>query len=240
MTEAAQTKTLLYDATAEQRFTYEITDDDAKYEITQIYSGVPDDVLAEYDQLREVSLDSNGDKTDLLTDSTEADEFLFCTLCTDVLGFEGDKPDNWKELVEYDEKKIGISKLLGLKIVADNKEKPIKQRAWGKNTSGDSIELHSFFDGRIVTTKAIFSRKTPADVAAYAVIRNRVSLIDRGLDDQAIKIPASMKRKADLFNKIQSDGGVQIEGYIGEPPLHHKAAFITGFFESKISASEKK
>ncbi|MBS1793351.1 MAG: hypothetical protein JSS81_05825 [Acidobacteria bacterium] len=238
MTPTAETTTeqILFDADAEQRFTYEITDGEVKYEITQVYRGLPDEQLAEYDRLREVSVDTNGANTDVMTDSMSADDYLFRELCTDVLGFDGDKPDNWQDLIEYDEKKAGINKLLSIKIVSDNTEKQVQPRQWGKAIASEKVELTALFDGRIVTTKAHFGAKTPADVAAYGVIKNRVSLIERGLDESAIKIPASMKRKADLFDRINP----RVEGYRGRVPLHHKAAFVTGFFESKIASTEKK
>lgn len=237
-----QIENVLYDADAPQKFTYEITDGDSRYDITQVFCGLPDDVLAEYDRMREVSLDTNGANTDLMTDSTGADEYLFRELCSDVLGFDGEKPADWHDLIDYDEKKTGIGKLLGVKIVSDDKEKPLKKREWGKPLASDTVELKSYFgqdaDGnaRVVTTKAHFDRKTPADVAAYAVIKNRVSLIERGLDESAIKIPASMKRKAELFDRMNP----RVEGYAGRVPLHHKAAFVTGYFEPRISSAGKK
>ncbi len=60
--------------------------------MTQIYRGLPDDVLTEYDRLREVFLESEGKATDLNTDSVAADEYLFEQLCSDVEGFDGEKP----------------------------------------------------------------------------------------------------------------------------------------------------
>lgn len=237
MTETAAQKTkTLYNADTEQRFTFEINDDDARYEITQVYSGLPDEQLIEYDRLREVSLESEGNKTDLKTDSVEADDYLFNELCTDIEGYEDEKPENWKELVDHDEKKAGINKLLAVKIISSDKEKQLQKRSWLKKSSANTVELQSYFNGEVVTTKAIFGNKTPADTAAYAVIKSRVSLMDRNLDDSAIKIPASMKRKADLFKKLNPT----VEGYDGRVPLHHQAAFVTGFFEPKISSAEKK
>lgn len=241
MTETAQQTAeetaVLYDKNAAQRVALDIEDDDAKYELVQIYSGLPDDVLTEYDRLREVFLESEGKSTDLNTDAVAADEYLFKELCTDVEGYEDEKPENWNAETDYDEKKFGIGKLLGVKIVSSDKEKQIKKRSWSQPLSSNTVEIKARFDDRkILSLKAHFGNKTPADVAAYGVIKNRVSLVDRGLDDSAIKIPASMKRKAELFDRIKP----RVDGYVGEPPLHHKAAFVTGFFEPKISSAGKK
>jgi len=235
--QTAEETIVLYDKEAAQRVALDIEDDDAKYEMTQIYSGLPDDVLTEYDRLREVFLESKGKNTDLNTDAVAADEYLFKELCTDVEGFDGEKPEDWHDEIDYDEKKFGIGKLLGVKIISSDKEKQVKKRQWGQSVSSNTVEIKARFDDRkILSLKAHFDKKTPADVAAYGVIKNRVSLIERGLDDSAIKIPASMKRKADLFDRINP----RVEGYVGEPPLHHKAAFVTGFFEPRISSAEKK
>lgn len=241
MTETAQQTAeetvVLYDKDAAQRVALNIEDDDAKYELIQVYSGLPDDVLTEYDRLREVFLESQGKNTDLNTDSAAADEYLFEQLCVDVEGFDGEKPEHWHDEIDYDEKKFGIGKLLGVKIISSDKEKQVKRRQWGQSVSSNTVEIKARFDDRkILSLKAHFDKKTPADIAAYAVIKNRVSLVERGLDDSAIKIPASMKRKADLFDRISP----RVEGYSGEPPLHHKAAFVTGFFEPRISSAEKK
>lgn len=221
---------------AEQSYEFTIEDDDARYELTQVFKGLPDNVLAEFDRLRELSLEGDGKTTDLKTNSVAADEYLFDQLCVDVRGYDGEKPENWKDLVPYDEKKAGISKLLAIKIVTDNSEKAVKKRSWGATRESNVVELQSYFSGKPVTTKVTFIKKTPADVAAYAVLKNRISLIDRGIDESSMKIPASMKRKAELFDKLEK----RIEGYDGEPPLHHKAAFVSGLFEPRIASTEKK
>lgn len=236
MLDSAQTKEQeIYDPDAEQRFTFGIEGDDEKYVITQVYRGLPDEVLEEYDRLREVLLSAEGNKTDVNTDSMEADEYLFNELCTNVEGFEGDKPENWKELIPYDEKKAGINKLLAVKIVSSEKEKQVKKREWGKSVSSNTVEIKFYNNGKVASAKANFDRKTPGDIAAYAVIKSRLSLVDKDLDDSAIKIPAQMKKKAKLFDKMNP----QVEGE-KRTPLHHKAAFITGFFEPRISSTEKK
>ncbi len=242
MTETAQQtaqekEVILYDKHAPQRVALNIEDDDAEYVLVQIFSELPDHILQEYDRLREVFLETEGKNTELNTDAVAADEYLFGELCRDIEGFEGEKPANWHDLIDYDEKKFGINKLLGVKIVSSEKEKQIKKRQWGQSVSSNTVEIKARFDDRsILSLKAHFDKKTPAYVAAYGVIKNRVSLVERGLDDSAIKIPASMRRKADLFDRINP----LVEGYAGEPPLHHKAAFITGFIEPKISSAEKK
>ena len=236
-TTTPQTEVVLFDADAEQRFTLEIEGDEAKYENTQIYIGLPNGVLEEYDRLREVFLESEGKNTDINTDAVAADEYLFGELCIDVLGFEGEKPENWQDLISYDEKKFGIGKLLGIKTISSDKEKVAKKRSWGQQISVNTVAIKARFgDQMVLTLKAHFEKKTPADVAAYNVIKNRVGLVDRGLDNSVIKIPAALKRKADLFDKINP----RVEGYLGNPPLHHKAAFVTGFFEPSISSAEKK
>lgn len=230
------TKVALYNADAQQKFVFVVEDDEAKYELTQIFKGVPDNAVLEYDRLRQVLMEGEGANTDLNTDSMNADEYLFNELCADVLGYSDEKPANWLELIDYDEKRAGINKLLAVRIVGSNKEKSVKKREWGHQRSTHTVELQSYFDGKILTTKARFQSKSPADVAEYALIKNRLGLVDKGLDDSAIKIPAQMKRKAALYDKLNP----ATEGYDGRVPVHHKAAFVTGFFEPKISSGEKK
>lgn len=226
---------ILYDADARQSLTFDVKDDEGKYEITQIYLGLPDEVLFEYDRLRSIFLEQNGGNTDLKTEAMDADNYFFDALCEDVLGFEEDKPQDWKDLIDYDEKKFGISKLLGFKILSDDSEKAVKKRSWSK-TPSHTIQLKSRFNAEIVTTSATFAKKTPGDVARYAAMKSRISLQEKNLDDMAIKIPSSMRKKAELFDRMSP----VTTGYAGRVPVHHKAAFITGLFEPNISNSEKK
>lgn len=226
----------LYDAHAEQRFAFEAEDGDGKYKIAFVFAGLPDDVLAEFDRLREVLVEAEGDKTDINTNSVAADDYLFRELCKDIEGYDGEKPNGWQEMVDYEEKRAANGKILGFKIVDEDSAKTFKKRSWGAKQTGQTITLKARFDDEIVVCKASFGAKTPADVAAYNVIKSRVSLVEKNMDESAIKIPASMARKAKIFDRLNP----QTEGYIGEPPLHHKAAFITAFFETSITSAEKK
>lgn len=228
---------ILYDADAEQSFTFEIEDDDARYEITQVFGALEDKVIAEYDRFREVAVEQDGKDTEIKTNSVIADEYLFEKLCLNILGFEGDKPENWKDLIAYDEKKIGIQKLLGHKIVTDKSQKVVKPRSWGEKVSTtNTLVLKAYFDGGIVETKAHFEDKKPGDIALYESLKSRVRLSDKGVDESEIKIPASMKKKATLFDRLDP----RVEGYAGRVPMHHKAAFITARYESTLSMIEKK
>lgn len=232
-----QNAPVLYDADASQSFTFEVEDQDSRYETTQVFKGLPDEALSNFDRLREVSLEGDGKRTtDVKTNSVQADEYLFDELCVEVKGYDGDTPENWKELIPHDEKEAGINKLLAFKIVHSDKTKTFKQRSWGHSLSSNTITLTCYFDSKILTTKCTFADKIPADIATYAAIRSRISLIEKGLDESALKIPASMKKKAAFFDKLT----VRAEGYAGRIPLHHKAAFVTTFFESAISSAEKK
>lgn len=233
----------LYDANADQRFSFEFEDDDAKYKVTHVYGPLygplADEVLAEFDRLREVIAepDEATSSTDVKTLGIEATEYLFKEVCKDMEGQEGEKPKNWLELIDYDEKAEGIKALLGHKIIKSTKEKTVLKRIWGQQISKNTLTMKSFFDGDIVTTKAHFKDKTPGDIALYEAIKTRVKLTEKNLDDQEIKIPAAMKKKAALFDRLNPD----VEGYKGgKVPLHHKAAFITARYESVVKRIEKK
>src|SRR5688500_2458964 len=76
---AAESATILFDAAAEQRFAFDA--DDATDKIVFVYAGLPDDVLAEFDRLREVLVEAEGDNTDINTNSVAADNYLFRELC---------------------------------------------------------------------------------------------------------------------------------------------------------------
>lgn len=94
------------------------------------------------------------------TDSAAADEYLFKELCTDVEGFDDEKPEDWQDLVDYDEKKFGIGKLLGVKIISSDKEKQVKKRQWGQSVSSNTVEIKARFDDRkILSLKAHFDKK---------------------------------------------------------------------------------
>lgn len=238
METTARKQQVMYDADAEQFVEYDALGEREKYTMRQIYAPLDDEVIIEYDRLREVLLEGGDKQTDLRTNSVEADEYLFDNLCKDIIGFEGEKPENWKEFIPLEEKQTGISKLLGFKIIDSGQAKAAPgRRQWGKPLTRNTVELKCRFNGEIVTCRAHFADKTPGDTASYAAIRSRVSVVEKDLDDSAIKIPSSMRKKSKLFKKLNP----QVEGYVGDKvPVHHQAAFVTAFFEPKISDTEKK
>lgn len=225
----------LFNPDEPMNFVLNIEDEDFSYQITQVFSGLPDDILIEYDRLREVFIESEGKNTNVKTNAIEANEYLFKALCIDVEGFDGEKPENWHELIDYDEKEYGIKQLLAVKILSSQKEKPLGKRQWGKPISSNAVEIAFYWKDQIVKRKAHFPNKSTENIAAYAAIKSNVGLVDRGVDDSAMKVPASMKAKADLFDQMQP----KVSGY-KRIPMHHKAAFVTGLFESRITSAGKK
>lgn len=225
---------VLYNAHNEQRFAFKV--ENGQYRITFVFKGLTDDVLAEYDRLREVLVEAEGSKTDINTNSVDADNYFFRELCSDIEGYDGEKPDGWQDMVDYEEKKAAIQKVLGFKIIEDNSEKVVQKRQWGQKPVSNTVTIKARFDDQILVLKATFKDKLVGDTALYNSIKSRLSLIEKDMDESAIKIPASMKKKAKLFDKLDP----RTEGYDGGVPMHHKAAFVTAFFEPSISSAEKK
>ena len=175
----------LYDANKQQSVSYKITDTNQEYHITQLFASLEknDDVLAEYDRLRSILIDQDGDETDILTDGRDSTDYFFDEMCIDIEGYaEGEKPSDWKEQVPSAEKVKGVSTILQVRTKPIKGTKKLAKRSWGQVSSSKTIELISYFDGEAVETKIMLAEK-PADQGKYDVIKSRLKLTNEGLDD---------------------------------------------------------
>lgn len=237
MSETAQKqKIVIYDAKAGQAVLLEISDDDGKYQITQIYDSF-DDVLAEYDRLREVNLISEGNEQIVETLSDVADEWFFEQKCVDVQGFEGEKPADWKARIDIDEKREGISRLLRVKVLSPDEPKTVKSRSWNGSVNKNRIALLSSFNGKEVETAITFKPKRPSDISKYNRLKSRISLKEgKGFEQSGFKIPTQMAAKAAIAEEI----GFTSENYQGDiVPIHHLATALTAYFDKSIKSAGK-
>lgn len=67
MENTAQATAAVYDASAEQHVDYQVTGDGEKYTMVQVYAPLDDEVILEYDRLREVLLEGGDDQTEVKT-----------------------------------------------------------------------------------------------------------------------------------------------------------------------------
>lgn len=236
----------VYDATAQQRVPVEIEGES----YVQVYDPF-DDVLAEYDRLREVNLSDNGDEQELETASEIADDHFFEEKCVDIEDFGGEKTEGWKAEIELDERQAGVRHLLAVKIVKNSDEpKAHKKRTFGvKRVSNNRITLLSKFNRKEVETVIIFAEKLPSDISQYNRLKARIGLKEgKGFDESKIKIPAQIVRKAEIAKNIGRTVsspadyiGYSSEGYRnGIVPKHHLALAVTAYFDRTIKTNQKK
>lgn len=247
----AMAKDFAYDATAKQRVLVVVEDDYSIEKYTQVYQPF-NEALAEYDRLREVNLSGEGNDQELETASDTADNFFFEENCIDVEGIEGAKPENWKEVIDLDERQAGIRRLLAVKVRKDaDVPKVARKRSFEVvKTTNNRINLLSTFNGQEVETAIIFANKLPSDISKYNRLKARIGLKEsKGFDDSTkIKIPAQMAAKAELARNLgrtnEKDAnykGYTSEGYKdGIVPMHHLALALTAYFERSIKTNQKK
>lgn len=247
MTEPTQDNVLIrdkadlpeYDTQADQYVALEIEEGGQIYNVSYLVGAV-NPFLAEYDRLREVSLVASGGDQVIETQSSTADEWLFDQIAKDVAGFEGEKPENWLELIDPAEKSHVVRRLLAVKPVSADAPAVKAKRSWtAERSNTETIRLLSFFDGQEVETAITLKRPRPSDVSKYNRIKARIALSEgKGLEDSAIKIPAQMAAKAEIGEEVC----VNVSGYNGShhPPLHHMALAVTMLFEKDIRSAQKK
>lgn len=237
MSESAQPiKVLVYDAKASQSVLLEITEDDGKYQVTQIFEPF-EDILAEYDRLREVNLITEGSEQIVETLSDAADEWFFDRKCIDIKGFDGERPEDWKSHIDLEEKREGIARLLRVKVLASDAPKILKSRSWGNSVNNNRIPLLSSFNGKEVETAVTFKPKRPSDISKYNRLKSRIGLKEgKGFEQSGFKIPTQIEAKAAIAEEI----GYTSENYQDDVvPMHHLATALTAYFDKSITSAGK-
>ena len=227
----------LYDATRKQKVEYKITDGGNEYHMKMMFAPLEgaEDVLAEFDRLRSVLIDQDGDNTDITTDGNDAVEYFFDEMCIDIDdGFGTEKSENWKADIPAGEKAAAVGKLLAVRTKPFKGNRRKAPRNFAKAIT-NGADLIAYFDGEAVEPKITLNEGLTNE-SAYSEIKSKIRLTADGLDDSKIKLPAQMKAKADLARKMSP----VYEGYVGEPPIHHLALAVTIHFEPNIEKIEKK
>ena len=223
---AAQTApaTNLYDAQAEQKYTFTADED---LEITHIYKPLSDERFFEFDRNSRLKLVDDG--TNVISDNAKALGDLFDDQIIDVLGFEGEKPENWKAELDIDRDKIpSVSFLLTVSAFSEAK------RGWGQ---AEGVSTEAWFNGKVTRQKHFLRKKTAEDVRDFRKFQKiPIASKAKGLVSGETVIPSNAKGKADLYDRMMSQPAT---GYAGSiVPAWHKAAVIDHLFSSGLTAKK--
>lgn len=230
-------KNSLYDVAAEQRHAFIVEEDESQSTIVHICRPF-NNLLEDYDRMREVTLQQEGKETEIETASIEADEWLFGEIIKGVEGYDGDLPEDFAKRIDIDEKQATIRQLLSVKVLGGDGIKAEVKRTWGQPNQGRTIKLLSYFNGEEVESEITFKAKDTGVIADYERVKGKVNLKEgKRLNDSKMKIPAQMVAKGKIFkNMVEST-----TGYANDiVPLHHQAMALSSYFEKTIKNAAKK
>jgi hypothetical protein len=230
-----------FDKTATQVVPIVFVEDGERYEVTHTFGALTDEALQEFDELRKLQLtpaEDGQEATDAETKNFNAEVDFWNALASDVGGYgpsDEKKPDDWKELVPDRDKEEAVKLLLAAETIAAQVVKKAKFRAWGKNRS-NAVQVRCYFAGHLLITTHNFREATAADRAEWKSLTSKLRLKQGANPSQsATEIPAQMAAKAKLYNSMVTS----FTGYVGQPPLHHKALAVQRHFALTAKVLEK-
>lgn len=219
--EREEKKVVVYDADAQQRFSFVVDGDD---ETTHIFNPISDERYFEFDQNSRIKLIDDGES--IITDNSAALVNLFDDAIVDVEGIEGEKPADWKAEIDADKEKIpSISAYLAVAAFSNNK------RSWGQTDS--TVLTEAYFNNKTAQQTHFLRKKTVDDVRDFRRFQKiPLATKRKGLKSSELSMPSNGERKAELYDRMQTKPA---EGYVGRVPAWHKIAVIDFLFSSSLT-----
>jgi hypothetical protein len=210
--------------------------------VSHIFGAITDKALLEHERNRALKIGSAEVKgvTESKSNSFSADVLLWDELCIGVEGYgdpEESLPNNWKTLVDEEDKATAIQTLLACEAIRSTQA---KQRAafkpFGKKEQPGVVRLRAYFNGREVELEHYFRPKDGAAVTAWKELSSRI-WFGQGehLGESDTQIPPQLEDKAALYDRMASGH----KGYSGRVPLHHKALAVSEFFGAETLQKKK-
>lgn len=227
--ETAQTATTpepVYDATIRRTVLFDafMNDEDRAVEVD--IEPITDSIYRSTVEPKDRMRFSDGG-TKMSSDVADGYAALFDAVVTDVRGLAGERPENWKEVLDVVQVKVPIvSQLL---TVACYKE----SLSWNQ---GDSpVISEAYFGSDIVACKHFLRTKTTDDVRKYRSLQKMpINNRNKGLKESDVVIPTFSVLKAQLYDAMTTKPA---EGYAaGVVPIWHKVAVVEFLFNAGLTA----
>lgn len=223
----------LYNAEANNRFSYKVFDGDAEIDTACIYGPCTDTRYLQW--LREFKLKGNVDDMD--EESMEATCRLFDDLAIEMENVEFDGED-WRALVPINEKIDGVNNLLAVSVFRPEKQGEGKRRLTATPT--ETYHTEAYFNGKILRQTHVLKAQSIEWKKKYAQIQSKrfKKEITRGLRRQPkVEFIPQDERLGQLYQDMK----VSATGFERDIiPLRFQTAIIQHIFEAELQPEEKK
>jgi hypothetical protein len=217
-----QENEILYDADAVQKNKFGGVFNDLQ--VTATFQPETDERFIEFDRKSATKYTDGGTSADL-SGNADALAALFNDLVSDVEGFPGEKPQNWKDELDDDQHKIPMIRDF---VAVSCYAAPFQ---WGQTTS--AIISERYFNGEIAECRHYLRKKTVDDVKNYRKLQKiPLNGKSKGLNAGDIILPGYAEKKGQIYDKMQLKPA---EGYAGRTPLRDKVAVIDYLFSAGVT-----
>ena len=163
----------------------------------------------------------------IVVENTKACINLWNDQCSDIQGFNGERPSNWKDLVDEINIKIPTA-LHYLAVAAIEGDK-------GTWDASNTIKTESYFGNKILVQKHFLRKRTPDDVKIYRKFQKMPLGKQKGLKSSVITLQNFAEQKAKLYDQMCVKDA---EGYVSHVPIWHKIAVIDAEFANSMNAKK--
>jgi hypothetical protein len=216
----------VYDARARQRLEFDLEDGETTLTVT--VEPIPDEVYLKSFDAKAAPRITDGGKSMVVSGSAPLAS-LFDAVVADIEGIPGEKPADWKEVLDEDQIKAPIMANVVAVSVYD------EGFAWGQTSR--PVVVESFFNGEIVKARHYLRKKDKDDVREYRNLQKiPLGARGKGLAGGDMVLPAHTEKKAKLYDRMTER---EPEGYAGgRVPVWHKAAVVDHIFAAGVSAKK--
>lgn len=234
-----------FDAKARQHIPLEVECDGETFVVVHVFDPFDnvDRMVAYYERLQQRLTQSTikgGVASE--SDTLAANVWLWDKLAVGMegRGEPGDElPEDWKALVDDEEKDAAINALLGVQVVPiPAQEADGKRLAWGQKTSYFTVPLRVRFGAYQVETRHRIRKYSAEQFRRYKVATSRAEHVPGSRLDRSDTILATAARElGDLYQELRES----VENYVGdEVPLPHRVVVMRQVFGGGLAAPVKK
>jgi len=229
-----ENQSLLFDKNARQTMKFGKDDDENHYGLEFAINGLGDELLAEFDRLSLVKLESCGENQVFTSNDLDACSWVFETYVEMTGGFEGELPENWRDEFDLLERQSIVREFMTAYVKGSEKTKFKKQFTFGKSHATKSVTLIVNFNGREMECPHVLPENKDKFLKRFIEITQ--GLVSKK-GKSGTYLPETYKRLGVLYDEMKVEAKTYAPDGI---PLNHKALVLRESFSSQAEAQRKK
>ena len=217
-----------FDARAQQRVPIKVEFDGEFYLVDHVFAPYDnEDVMTEYAKRCKTILRSSEVKgaVDRESDTFDANVWLWNKLAVGIEGMgeeEDEQPENWKGLVDDDDKNYAVKQLLATEIVPlDTVAKESGKRLpWGYKKTNSLIQLRARFGAYQITLGHYMKKADPQQTKRFHTLLSRSQQVTGSrLSQPDTMLPSSARDLGKLYKELQEEAVGYKDNIV---PLNHQ------------------